>query len=56
MKCPRCGYEEKVYRPPDLPDLFKIWAVKKYPAARDRIMKWQGWKDVPTYLRDQYRR
>jgi len=58
-KCPRCGYEEQIYRPKgdaDLPDLFKSWAIRKYPARRDAIMKWQSWGSVPQYLRDEYRR
>ena len=56
-KCPHCGKEEVVHRPKsDLPDLFKSWAVKKYPAMRDTIMKWLSWKDVPIYLREQYRK
>jgi hypothetical protein len=38
----------------DVPDQFKAWATKTYPAKRDEIMKWRTWADVPSSLRGEW--
>lgn len=37
-----------------VPERLKSWAAEKYPDKRENVMRWQIWKDVPAYIRDEW--
>src|SRR4030095_8031935 len=58
-RCPRCGFAFMARFdewPDEVSEGFTKWAIEKYPARRQTIIKWRSWTEVPQYLREEYRR